>query len=207
MKNNRKSPVFYDPRQRRWKWFSRTSKTIALLFIAILSVFLLSVAINPELPSLHLPSLNSFSNSHPPVASERKVGLLKKFREYYFGRGHLGKDRDYLAVKDARSSSFAAERIGFYVNWDDNSFNSLKHNIAQLDKLMPEWIHLQDSAGAIALDDPHKQQQVLRYLHATRQGLPVIPLINNFDSKTLSWDGAKVAALLANPKARATLNP
>ncbi|MBR8830736.1 MAG: glycosyltransferase [Chlorogloea purpurea SAG 13.99] len=158
------------------------------------------MVINPDLPNLGLSSLHNLRNSHLAVAPKGKDSLLNRFHDYFSGR-----ERSYLKVNETGSTRVAPEHIGFYVNWDDNSFTSLKRNIANLDKLMPEWIHLEDASGAIALDDPDKQKQTLHYVRATRENLPVIPLINNFDSKTMSWDGAKVGALLADPRARDTL--
>jgi len=42
--------------------------------------------------------------------------------------------------------------IGFYVNWDDASMSSLRQNLASLDVLIPEWLHLAGADGSIALD-------------------------------------------------------
>src|SRR2546426_8599316 len=43
--------------------------------------------------------------------------------------------------------------IGFHVNWDDASMSSLRQNLASLDVLIPEWLHLAGADGSIALDD------------------------------------------------------
>lgn len=91
-----------------------------------------------------------------------------------------------------------SELIGFYVNWDDTSFTSLKQNLSTLDKLMPEWLHLASADGSISLDDPSKQAQVLAYIHARRPELPIVPLVNNFNSPQMQWEEKKLVTMLAD---------
>jgi len=92
--------------------------------------------------------------------------------------------------------------IGYYVNWDDTSFTSLKQNLAHIDKLMPEWLHLASADGSLVIDDPPKQTQVLTYIRAHKPDLPIAPLVNNFNSERMEWESAKLAAMLANRAAR-----
>ena len=40
--------------------------------------------------------------------------------------------------------------LGFLVNWDEASFDSLKKNFSHIDILVPEWLHLKDATGNIA---------------------------------------------------------
>jgi cellulose synthase/poly-beta-1,6-N-acetylglucosamine synthase-like glycosyltransferase/spore germination protein YaaH/peptidoglycan/xylan/chitin deacetylase (PgdA/CDA1 family) len=93
--------------------------------------------------------------------------------------------------------------IGFYVNWDDNSFTSLKQNINSIDKLIPEWLHLVDASGAIVEDDSAKQQRVLNYIQQVRPDLPIVPLINNYDNNSQDWQGNALGEMLSDPTARA----
>ena len=95
-----------------------------------------------------------------------------------------------------------SEFIGYYVNWDDTSFTSLKQNLASIDKLMPEWLHLASADGTLAIDDPPKQTQVLTHIRKHRPDLGVAPLVNNFNSARMEWESAKLAAMLANRAAR-----
>jgi spore germination protein YaaH len=196
-----KRPVFHDPQHRRWQHFKRTVKMLSLGLALILSGFLISISINPGLPSLGLPQIHHFLNSHHLLAQQHEA-LIANFQKHFFPQFQR-KAKRYLAINTSASeSSLKTERIGFYVNWDDNSFTSLQQNISQLDKLMPEWLHLSQADGAIAVDDLNKQNKALAYIHASRPDLPIVPLINNFDGQLHDWNGAKVAQLLANPTAR-----
>ncbi len=100
-------------------------------------------------------------------------------------------------------STARSQLIGFYVNWDDTSYSSLEENIARLDKLIPEWLHLGDADGTIAVDDPNRQAQAVAYIKAHRPDLPIVPLINNFNDQSQDWDSARISKLLDNPSARA----
>src|SRR5262245_44497447 len=50
-------PIFYDPRHRRWRRFTRTVQSIVAVGSCIVAVLLVSVLMNPVLPSLGLPPI------------------------------------------------------------------------------------------------------------------------------------------------------
>ena len=52
-------PIFYDPQHRRWRRFTRTVQSIAAVGSCIVAVLLVSVLINPVLPSLGLPPIRA----------------------------------------------------------------------------------------------------------------------------------------------------
>ena len=92
--------------------------------------------------------------------------------------------------------------IGFFVNWDDNSFTSLKANFNHLDELIPEWLHLSNASGAIQQDDPAREGQVLAFLKQQSSNLRVVPLINNYSNDLQNWDAKSLSKMLAVPQAR-----
>src|SRR6266849_8506122 len=57
-------PIFYDPRHRRWRRFTRTVQSIAAVGSCIVAVLLASVLINPVLPSLGLPPIRALPHVH-----------------------------------------------------------------------------------------------------------------------------------------------
>ena len=158
---------------------------------------------NPVLPKLGLPALGVLSPGRH-VAARAPEPFVRaaewRFRE---ARRHLEEAsrrprRGSTSVRPAGKT----ELIGFYVNWDDTSFTSLKENIGRIDKLVPEWLHLGSADGSIVVDDPPKQRQALTLVHEVRPGLPITPLVNNFDSASMTWQGEKLGAMLADPVAR-----
>lgn len=90
--------------------------------------------------------------------------------------------------------------IGFYVNWDDSSYQSLKRNLAEMDWVVPEWLRLQAGANPIAQEiDP----RALDLIRRTRPALPILPMIHN--SKEGKWESATLAAQIADEAARTRL--
>jgi cellulose synthase/poly-beta-1,6-N-acetylglucosamine synthase-like glycosyltransferase/peptidoglycan/xylan/chitin deacetylase (PgdA/CDA1 family)/spore germination protein YaaH len=92
--------------------------------------------------------------------------------------------------------------FGFFVDWDDYSFTSLRRNIDKMDRLVPEWLHLSAADGTIVDDDKEKEEQVLNFVRREKTGLTILPLINNINPVTNQWDGEMLAKMLADPDAR-----
>ncbi|XGB41340.1 MAG: glycosyltransferase [Nodosilinea sp. LVE1205-7] len=192
-------PVFYDPQSHRWRVFKRSIKILSLGFLTTFGIFLFSIGIHPGLPGLDLPSIHTSLKSHASIAPHNKT-LVNKFKKYTVDQNTYPSGNVNLS-----ESSVETERIGFYVNWDSNSFNSLQENINQLDKLIPEWLHLSTTDGDIIINDLNRQNKTLTYIHSSRPDLKIIPLINNFDHQNHSFDGFRLAQLLANSIAREKL--
>ena len=95
--------------------------------------------------------------------------------------------------------------IGFYVNWDDSSLLSLKQHLNSFDLVIPEWLHVAGPAGGITLDDPVTEQLTLQYIRQHRPGLPVMPLVNNYDQANQTWDSANLTKNLHDPAMRAAI--
>jgi len=49
------APVFYDPHQRRWRWFTRLGRAIGIFASLALIAVVGTVLVNPALPGLGLP--------------------------------------------------------------------------------------------------------------------------------------------------------
>jgi hypothetical protein len=65
-------PIFYDPRHRRWRRFTRTVQFIAAVGSCIVAVLLASVLINPVLPSLGLPPIRTLPHVHHLIPPQPK---------------------------------------------------------------------------------------------------------------------------------------
>jgi spore germination protein YaaH len=102
---------------------------------------------------------------------------------------------------DAAASS--ATRYGYFVNWDETSFPSLKRNAQSLDYVIAEWLHLTGPDGAITRDNPNKETLVKRWVKEHAPGLGLLPLVNNYDPQRERWDSGRIAGMLASDEARA----
>ena len=97
-----------------------------------------------------------------------------------------------------RGSKDRSLSIGFYVNWDDNSYPALKRALPHLDWVVPSWLSLEGPALELKAD---VDDRVLKLIQETKPDTPVLPMIQN--AVEGKWDGAGLARLLADPTARA----
>ncbi len=201
------SAIFHDPEQRRWRRFKRTAQILGAILSIIFGVLIVSILINPALPSLGFTAAKTLPQAHHfalPPAPKLLTPHGRKFRAAKTNLNEYLKQSQPVAIPAATPPATSqAELIGFYVNWDDTSFTSLKKNLMRMDKLIPEWLHLTSADGTIGIDDPPKLKQALDYIRQRRPDLAIAPLVNNFRSDGLEWERDKLAAMLANPTARA----
>ena len=97
-----------------------------------------------------------------------------------------------------RGSNQRSLSIGFYVNWDDNSYPALKRVLPHLDWVIPSWLSLDGPAMELKAD---VDDRVLKYIQTTKPNIPILPMIQN--AVEGKWDGPGLAKLLADPSARA----
>ncbi len=218
-------PIFYDPENRRWRWFKGVTQLLGVLLTLVFCGLITSILTTPILPSLALapikPLLGQSHASAPtpmPTAlptiqlQNLQTQVLQQARvetrhQELFGikepvraikRFHVSQKNPTVSAAPPSGPSVSSsltpiagsslstptpaftpapapifnpvnpvapvspantEVIGFYVDWDDNSFTSLKQNISHIDKLIPEWLHLTDATGTIAPDDLRQQQE------------------------------------------------
>jgi cellulose synthase/poly-beta-1,6-N-acetylglucosamine synthase-like glycosyltransferase/peptidoglycan/xylan/chitin deacetylase (PgdA/CDA1 family)/spore germination protein YaaH len=97
-----------------------------------------------------------------------------------------------------RGSTDRALSIGFYVNWDDNSYPALKRALPHLDWVVPSWMSLEGKDLTLNADI---DDRVLKLVQETKPDTPILPMIQN--AVEGKWNGAGLARLLADPAARA----
>jgi cellulose synthase/poly-beta-1,6-N-acetylglucosamine synthase-like glycosyltransferase/peptidoglycan/xylan/chitin deacetylase (PgdA/CDA1 family)/spore germination protein YaaH len=189
--SDKSKQVFFDASGRR----SPVVYSLLGLLIAfvggLVTVFGVSVATTPALPSV-------------------KLNLEREYLSV-LAVAHRTPTRTGPAINLAHARSrvdkatSGTDRFAFYVNWDKNSFLSLRTAAKQLDGLMPEWLHLSGDQGEVELDDEREQQNVDAWLTINAPHLKVMPVINNYDPRSRAWQGEATARVLTSPEARARL--
>ena len=218
MNDKNKKQIFYSDSPWRWRYSKWTFIIGVVFLLAVFGVMAESVLIGPTLPQLDLNAPSTVDRSVPnvpapvdntnmPVSPASAAGIVPAISQG-------------LTLPNFSGSGNPNPKIlGFYVNWDDNSFVSLKQNIKNIDELVPEWLHLGDmskislpsdlslgnSFGFLQPDNKAAQDKALAFIRKTRPSLPIVPLINNYNSDTQSWDAERLTAALSTPKARTTL--
>ncbi len=207
---DRPKAIFFDPDRKRWPRV-RNSAFIGSLLLCLLLIFsLVTILVNPVLQTLKLPS----SSALPGVAHLRPAPLpsvvlpasarqraLKQAEE----RLRAEKHRTTLPIVTHAATTTnlvpdRAKHIGFFVNWDDSSLTSLKQNLANLDVVIGEWLHLADATGTIRLDDPSREQEAVSYIRLHKPDTRIVALINNYSGT--EWQSDTLAQMLASPESR-----
>jgi peptidoglycan-N-acetylglucosamine deacetylase len=196
MPQRQHQPIFFDPTKQRYRYSLRIAGILIVLVAVMLGAVLVAINIQPGMPQLGLQSAQERAR-HPAgpkgtiAAREARFAKAKQALQQNL-------QRSLPPLPERTNSRF--ERIAFFVNWDDNSWVSLKRNVGNIDSLIAEWLHLQSASGDVLVDDAKVQQKVLDFVHAQRPDLPVSVLINNFHDD--HWDSTRLHDMLADPAAR-----
>jgi cellulose synthase/poly-beta-1,6-N-acetylglucosamine synthase-like glycosyltransferase/spore germination protein YaaH/peptidoglycan/xylan/chitin deacetylase (PgdA/CDA1 family) len=182
-----RKPIFYDERQRRWRWTRRVLEIGAASFTLLLMIFFFNILQNPALPELLLPE------TRPALRALRERRRLKRLPQRP-GR------RRRVAALGKMPAGYDPLRAAFYVSWDSNSLATLQQHHRDIDLLIPEATHAISPDGRLTMED---QQKLEAWLTASRLELPVMSLVNNFDGS--EWRIQELAHLLANRASRQLL--
>jgi cellulose synthase/poly-beta-1,6-N-acetylglucosamine synthase-like glycosyltransferase/peptidoglycan/xylan/chitin deacetylase (PgdA/CDA1 family)/spore germination protein YaaH len=200
--------VFLDPTGRRWRRVQRTALAVGIVTTALVAYVLVGILVPPALPTWAMPralaSVARARRATDTVARDRaRSQLLSSLR---------APDRTPVPVvkhvanrtpgRTAASRSVAAPiHAAFYVNWDDDAWQSLQQHIGQLDWVVAEWGFLR--TRDLTLDvkvDPRVLQLVAAQPAASRPH--VLAMLTNVDSGGATFSGSRIAALAGSPRAR-----
>lgn len=184
------SPVFFDPSGRR-SWVVATIYWGVLIVLAALSVFVVATVVNERgLPRIKL--------AQGKVAPSDGLSELSSFADEPKVDPRHPRQTPDLAAEDV-------VRYGYLVNWDDNSFASLRRNAQSLDVAIVEWLHLSAKNGRLKPDDPAIEKRIGAWVKTEAPDLKLYPLINNYDPEGQRWLNVETSRLLQSAADRRTL--
>jgi len=199
---NHRTFVFHDPSGKRWQRFRRSLQTGAIFVGILLVLFVLSMAVSPQIPALGLPQVEHIPGLEDVPAiirGERPVRNVPfKLRRAAGNIKYVRSASPVLHPKTAaRVKTDSPIVFGFYVNWDPASMVSLRMHITHLTHLVPEWLILRNNKGD--LDD---QSDPTVMAIATQAKLPILALVTNYRD---GWQPRDVHQILHDADARADL--
>jgi peptidoglycan-N-acetylglucosamine deacetylase len=200
--DTQRSFVFHDPSGKRWRRFRRSLQTAAIFFGILLVLFVLSMAITPQIPALGLPPVEhipALDEVPAIIRGERPMHnvpfkLRKAARNIKYVRSASPVTHPKTAARVQTNSPIV---FGFYVNWDPASMVSLRIHLAHLTHLVPEWLILRNAKGD--LDD---QSDPTVIAIAAQAKLPILALVTNYRD---GWQATDVRKILHDADARADL--
>src|SRR5262249_50188643 len=145
--------VFYDPAGRRRLYLWRLGYSLALTVASLTEVFIFSVLVSPALPRLNLRRVSEPLVTTDVRSQSPRLGANRA--EQKAARAGLKGSLNRPQVKPpvpsgANQLTSRPLALGFYVNWDDSSYESLKRHLDQLDQLVPQWLWLQEGDHPVA---------------------------------------------------------
>ncbi len=202
------SPVFYDPRGRRWRHVRRTYLALGVLATIVAGIFIASVLANPFLPPLTLRPLQNLPRSSDikpqpkavlPNAREAKAKNAQQELQKELAKTRVvpGRRPELMTIAPPPSApplpqpaSFGDKQmtVGFYIDWDESSYSSLERNLQSLDWVMPQWAHLVNAKpGESPLGNELNDPQAIKALNLIREKRPdlsIIPMVQNLTDET-----------------------
>jgi len=196
-------PVFYSESPKRWKAFIGTVRVaIVVLAMAVIIVFITIFRSSGSI----LPKINDLNEVYKRILNPERIGTFAttQNRSFKNARAGLAAKPDFNYQKKYHSKPIAAKslqaqiRCAFYVNWDAQSYYSLKENIDKLNMVMPEWFFISGAADTVITDiDTHA------LLLMRENKIPVIPMVSNYYND--KWDGNAVHKFISSPAKRKAL--
>ncbi len=191
-------PVFFAENPLRWKRFVWVTR-LAFVVMAVAAVVVTVAVVRPE--QIGLPKLlgqnetfqRLLNPDHPAVARTNANTAFQQSRKRVPNAAtfnYAGHSRTRPVPLAPRRSDI---RAAFYVNWDPQSFYSLRDNLDRLTMVFPEWFFVADSTDTVATDVDDRALDLMR----TRK-VPIMPMVSNYFNDR--WNGANVHRILHSPK-------
>ena len=189
-------PVFYDPREDRWRRAVRLTSVVGLTVALISTLFVLGLFVQPllggESLSRHLRHAQEAARTHGTVKAQALASQqLRKLQK------EIGRERPRRSPSAARGATTDLA-LGFYVNDQDTGITSLRAHADQLTHLCPQWLFL--TADGQHIDDaacnPRNEPVVREVLSVCRSHqLPIVPMLVNYAN---GWQADRLHRLLIN---------
>jgi cellulose synthase/poly-beta-1,6-N-acetylglucosamine synthase-like glycosyltransferase/peptidoglycan/xylan/chitin deacetylase (PgdA/CDA1 family)/spore germination protein YaaH len=203
-----KKPIFFDPTGRRAIHVSRFALAAGVISTLFVVACAISLFVGPNMSGLHLGgqgktrhALTGVKAAAPELLKPAaKLAAEVRARQKLLHPPHTRVGKGTGVHTPPPSLDKPADRplaIGFYVNWDDTSYPSLKRALPTLDWVIPTWMSVSGPDMALHTDIDAKALNLIR---AQKPSTPILPLLQN--AVNSNWDGPGLARMLADPATR-----
>ncbi len=217
------SHVFYDPKGRRRRHLRRTYLALAVSVSAVAAIFIASVLANPLLPHLNLRPLPNFPKGSdlkprtpqltPANAREQKARKAQAELQRALATAHVVPAKRAALMQPVPPPEIPLPppvkptskplSLGFYVNWDESSYASLKRNLDRLDWVIAQWSHIQDSKSGNSPLDADIDVKALNLIRQQRPQISILPMVQNLNDE--KWEADVLARAVADEPSRQRL--
>lgn len=187
--------VFFDPSGKRKRIVKIFIFSIIGVFILSLCILIASIILKPELSGTGYFKAISHRFGYKKHAFNPKISKTKSWAE-------LLKELSDKSFSWKENMKFTIDAFG--VEWDDGSRESLKENLNQIDTLILEEFSV-SATGWVDLISPEKFKKTLASVRKSRPNEPIVPLINNYNTLSGTWDNKLLSQILSDSTAREDL--
>jgi cellulose synthase/poly-beta-1,6-N-acetylglucosamine synthase-like glycosyltransferase/peptidoglycan/xylan/chitin deacetylase (PgdA/CDA1 family)/spore germination protein YaaH len=172
--------VFHDPKGRRWPRLRRMLVLLGILVFLGVVLFVQALFVSPQLrlPASvrklkgQLKAIQMQEAQHQSAAAKATdQSWLKFYPKTVAGQDRIARLRELIHPKPEK---FSEIRLGFYANWDENSYSSLEKHADQLTHVCPEWMTITDGLGTLQVDEDARVERL-----SAAKGLVLMPMLSN----------------------------
>ncbi len=203
------NPVFSDPSGRRWRALRGTALGVGVASTLLAFVLVLAVLVPPLLPKTWQPEVAArpqmprvTARRKDPARLEARKRLLSALAEHHVAPVIRGPRPESIVPMSTRSATDSNPIVlGFYVNWDDNSFFALQAHAKEMDWVVGEWAFLNDSGSSVTFNlGDTKRKDVLGLLKTLPpdQRPRLFAMLTNVDPVSHSFDNLRARRLLGS---------
>ena len=207
------APVFSDPTGKRWRTLRGAALGFGVLTTLVALVLVLAVLVPPLLPATWQPAIVAtprleklIDRKRDHARVEARQRLLTALQKHHVPSALRTVRAESLAPKSTRRIADSSTTVlGFYVNWDDNSFAALKLHAPEMDWVAGEWAFLSDSGTTVNWDlGDVKKKDVLRLIESfpSNERPRLFAMLTNVDPRTHAFDVQRVRRMLATAESR-----
>lgn len=173
--------IFQTQKTTRWQRFKWGSRII--LFLTVIAIAITVIALNntfqPDLP-VSTRVFRKVVDENAPAYKESEIARqYSGFRKFIDDQWAKGKgcgqfDSSINLSKSHLFNDSIGIRAAFYVDWDAQSYFSLKRNIAKLNLVIPEWFFLDPIADTLIVRIDKRGYNLIK-----TSGVSVMPMLTN----------------------------
>ena len=191
--------IFQSESPKKWLRIQWTGRLLLFLFgiLIFIALYTISKEIQPTLPQLKDKNEQYKKILNPAVPITFENSLNKNYHDFkdYFTKTR--KQNSQILKLGAKLNLSQKIRAGFYVEWDPQSFYSLKANITKMNMVIPEWFTIDVENDTIRTTVDRRALILIK-----KNKVPIVPMLTNNNPDLKNFDGNLLHKVLVNPAKR-----
>jgi cellulose synthase/poly-beta-1,6-N-acetylglucosamine synthase-like glycosyltransferase/peptidoglycan/xylan/chitin deacetylase (PgdA/CDA1 family)/spore germination protein YaaH len=199
------APVFSEPTGQRWQRVRLGAIIAGVVSILVVAGLIAAALLPPVLPQSG--AFDPAGASRPAPLSRRAAAQHDAARERLYralrrGERLQGPTAGSAPRRDAEPPAADSLVAAFYVDWAEQSYESLREHLDRLDWVIAEWAFISSSGDTLRLSHDHKILKLIDQVPAARRPKVLLMVSNVVAGSAGRFGGINSQRLLANPAIR-----